>query len=342
MSAAYETEELELVDGYLVPMGEEPDAKKKDSFTQARTRALLRVDFSVIAQRAGTIEQDAVDAGARLAARAVRRLLTDERMKELIDNDTADIGELKIDSTDIGKIKGAFRAALERAWSTGLMQAMDETGKARKEAYAEDVRKLRFADLRGKAADYFDSQAFRMAGNLTDAMRAIIQQELLNAVKSGGRPEEVAATVYDRLIRKGFTTLEAMRLEESRADILEMAEKLLGEALNVPNVPAYLNTLARTNVFEAMNEARYAEFASPELGDFVQALQFSAILDDRTTDICREMDGHVHRADSQVWDRYRPPLHFNCRSVLFAVTAIDGWDGQESAPPISEPADGFG
>jgi SPP1 gp7 family putative phage head morphogenesis protein len=307
----------------------------------AFSRALMRVDFTVIAQRTSLLEQDTSATVAKLAARAVRRLLADERMAELLDQDTSDIGDLKFDNTDVGKIKAAFKVALERAWSMGLTQAMDETGKARKQSYASDVRTVRFADLRGKAADFFESNAFRMAGNLTDAMRSIVQQELLNSVKSGSRPEEVAARVYQRLVNKGMTTLEAVQLEEPRDAIRRLAEELLTDALEVANVPAYLNTLTRTNTFEALNEARYAEFASPEVADFVEALEFAAVLDDRTTEVCTQLDGHVHAVGSEVWDKYRPPLHFNCRSVLIAVTSLDGWDGQESEPPTIDPQDGF-
>ena len=31
----------------------------------------------------------------------------------------------------------------------------------------------------------------------------------------------------------------------------------------------------------------------------------------------------------------------NCRSVVFAVTKLDGWDGQESPEPTVEPPEGF-
>ena len=332
----------ELIEGAVAKLREEltPKPVEKKQFP-ALHYAMQRVDFTVIVQRASVLEHDTAQAVAKLSARAVRRMLSPERLPELLDNDTADIGELKFDSADIGKIKAAFRSSLERAWSMGLMQAMDEISKAKKQSYSDDARKLKFADLRNKASEYFDSNAFRMAGNLTDAMRSIIQQELLSGVRSGTRPEQVAATVYERLIRKGMTTLEAMQIEEPREEIRALAEESLADGLEVANVPAYLNTLARTNTFEALNEARYAEFTDPAVADFVEALEFSAILDDRTTEICTAMDGHIHAVGSAVWDKYRPPLHYSCRSVLVAVTKLDGWDGQESEEPTVEPQDGF-
>lgn len=31
----------------------------------------------------------------------------------------------------------------------------------------------------------------------------------------------------------------------------------------------------------------------------------------------------------------------NCRSVVFAVTTLDGWDGTESPDPVLQPQEGF-
>lgn len=313
--------------------GDQPPPPKKFSVDNA----LMRVDFAVIAQRTLAIEDEIVASASVLSARAARDLLTEAKMTEFL-ADAATIGALVVDPVSVGKMKAAFRAALERAWAQGLNQAMGETAKARKAAFSQ---KARFADLRSNAADWFDSKSFQMAGNMTDGMKAIVQQELLNAVKTGERPEEAAAKIYARLVGKGFTTLQQVLDAEPRQDVRALTEQLLQEGLGVPNVPAYLNTLVRTNTFEALNEARYAEFTDPALSDFVVALQYSAILDDRTTPICRELDQHIYAATSDVWDTYRPPNHYNCRSVVFAITALDHWDGVESPQPVLQPQDGF-
>ena len=112
--------------------------------------------------------------------------------------------------------------------------------------------------------------------------------------------------------------------------------------MSEPQTAAYLDTLARTNLFEAMNEARFAEFTDPALGDFVVALEYSAILDDRTTLICEGLQGKTWAADSDLWNEFRPPNHFGCRSVLIPVTQLDGWDGVESPAPSVQPQVGFG
>lgn len=326
------------------------NAPKRVSFSRGELRQMLvraeqRVDFAVINARATALEVETAQRVARVAARGVKRLLVPERMSELLSTDVDSIGEVRLDSTDIGAIKKTFREMLEQSWSTGLMQAMDETSKVRKVLYKSEERKVKFAALRDNAAAFFEANAFRMAGNLTDTMRAVIQGELLKAVKQGIRPEDTAVNIYVSLIRKGILTLEAVLAEEARVEIRERLEELLGDALaqalGTVNVPAYLNTLARTNTYEALNEARYAEFTAPEMSEFVLALQYSAILDDRTTVICSTLDRSIYAVDNPLWEVYRPPNHYNCRSLLVAVTALDDWDGMESDPPSVEPQEGF-
>ena len=51
----------------------------------------------------------------------------------------------------------------------------------------------------------------------------------------------------------------------------------------------------------------------------IYAIQFSAILDDRTSDLCRELDWKVVIKDSPEMQRIEPPTHFNCRSMLVEI-----------------------
>jgi SPP1 gp7 family putative phage head morphogenesis protein len=301
----------------------------------AFTTAAARVDFALIDKRSTMIGTDTVEQVARLAARATRKLLADDRMAELTDQNTEDIGQLEIESADRGKIKAGFKTGLAKAWAEGGASAKRELAKSR------ELPGITFKDLRDNAAEYFESNGFRMAGNLTDGMKAVIQQELLQAVKSGRAIEDTVATIYDRLIRRGFTTLAAVQNEETRIDVIDKTEALLADYLGTANVPAYLETLVRTNTFEALNEARYAAFSDPDLEGFTVAYEYSAVMDSSTTEFCQAMDDKVYAADSDVWDSYRPPNHYNCRSVLIPIFATDGWDGVESAPPTVEPADGF-
>lgn len=298
--------------------------------------AAFRVDFAVIDKRQNAVAETAVEDGARLMARATWRLLgDDQRMAELIDADVSDIEFVRLEPADIGRLKSAMKGALSRGWAVGVDASRRELAKlGQATAFAAP-------SLRAKAAEYFEANGARMAGNLSDGAKAIIQQELQQSVKGGIDVRTTRTRIYDRLIRKGFTTMRALDAETSSSVLLEDVEEALGEALVTSNVPAYLDTLVRTNTYEAMNEARYAEFTDPTLEGFVKAFEYSAIMDERTTDICSQLNGNAWSAESPVWEQYRPPNHYNCRSVLIPITESDGWTGQDSPDPGVTPQDGF-
>ena len=45
---------------------------------------------------------------------------------------------------------------------------------------------------------------------------------------------------------------------------------------------------------------------------------FKALIDERTTEACREMNGRVFDIDDLVLGENLPPLHYNCRSIIEA------------------------
>ena len=124
---------------------------------------------------------------------------------------------------------------------------------------------------------------------------------------------------------------------------VEDAKAALGDAFDLPTdaqTDHRVKTIVRTNTFEAINEARYNYFNDPALTGFVQAMEYSAIMDARTTAICDHLDGQIHHKDSAFYNEFKPPNHYNCRSLLIVVTANDSW--KESPLPTMHPQKGFG
>lgn len=301
-------------------------------------RAAQRVSFAVIDKRTEDSTRMTVNEAATLIAKTTRRLLGDDaHVAELIDTDPEDVSSVAFNAADTGKLKSIFRSAVERAWQIGSDHAVNELQRAK--AVAGDTEKITATALREKAAQYFETQAFRMAGDTSDQTRKIIQQELQNAIKFGKSIRDTRVAIWERLIAKGLTSREAVSAIETDEAVQDALDALLLDT--VDDVRPYLNTLIRTNTFEALNEARFNEFTDPALGDFVQALQYAAVLDSSTTEICSYLNDRIYKADSDVWNEFRPPNHFNCRSILIPVTTIDGWDGQESGPPMVGPHEGF-
>lgn len=317
-----------------------PHGKLRSCTLEQFTRAALRVNFSVIEKRTDDFAQAAIPALANIVAKATRRALGDDaNMATLIDEDPSDVAALDLNGADRGKLKSACRDLLVQSWTLGSDLASNELQRARGERMSFSDRRAHFANLRDNAAAYFDTQSFRMAGDTSDQVKKIIQQELQNGIKFGKTIQEVRVAIWERLIEKGLTTMVAASGVETSDAVVEALR-----ALNLPSiedVAPYLNTLVRTNTFEALNEARYAEFTDPAVADFVEGLEYSAVLDSSTTTICRELNGKIYRTDSEEWNSIRPPNHFNCRSVLVPITTIDGWDGRESPPSTVKPAEGF-
>jgi len=139
----------------------------------------------------------------------------------------------------------------------------------------------------------------------------------------------------------------------------EHTMKELGVYLGVTTVHGFnqrrLEVIARTNATSAFNQGRLETFR--QAGDFVKFVQFLAILDSRTTDICESRNGRLLRLDSPELADNTPPLHYQCRSVLSPVTAYDlkemekpGWKDAEGRTleqlqdwsKVEAPAKGFG
>lgn len=310
------------------------DGKPRACSVASFSRASARVAFSVIEHKAESYAAQGRTTLAGIVAAAVVRIL--HSVPQYVATPST-VQDATFTRSDMQRLNTACRTVLQNGWDLGQRQAVKELESARKVPMA----RRSFAALRDQAAEFLSANGFRMAGNLADGAKSIIQQELLNGVKAGDRPELIKARIFERLISRGMTNLQSSLDNIDETDVQQALNEALGASTD-KQAAAYLDTLARTNVFEAMNEARFNEFTDPELDGFVQALEYSAILDDRTTEICSALDGDTYAADNPLWDTYRPPNHYNCRSVLIPVTKADGWDGEESDDPVVDPAVGFG
>lgn len=120
------------------------------------------------------------------------------------------------------------------------------------------------------------------------------------------------------------------------------------------NVGARIETIYRTNTLSAFNEGRFQQMSQPVVKRLRPYWMYDAIMDSRTSNICRPRDGKVFPADSPWWETNYPPLHYNCRSGVRALTARQAnrrgisnvseiviKDGDEIRP-AGEPLAGFG
>ena len=104
-----------------------------------------------------------------------------------------------------------------------------------------------------------------------------------------------------------------------------------------------LETIFRTNVQSAYSAGRHARLTDPDVAQAYEYWMYDAVLDSRTSEICRSLDGTIVRADSDWWEGRHAPCHFGCRSVITPLTREDAEArGITKTPPTTLAADGFG
>jgi SPP1 gp7 family putative phage head morphogenesis protein len=137
--------------------------------------------------------------------------------------------------------------------------------------------------------DLLDQETFAYIGKYEYGIKEKVRQQLVAAIKDGLPLSNVIDTLDN----------EGKRLSE-----------------------VSLERFARTKHTEVLNRGRLAYF---EESGVVAAYQYSAILDDRTSDICAGLDGKIFVAGTQPV----PPMHFNCRSLLIAITKYEEFKPSE-------------
>ena len=295
----------------------------------AFSSAVRRVDFAVIAKTSDSITDEYTNKTANIMDDIIADLIFKAKDGGELDSKVKDnIKLLKVDSKMKRTLNNTQTAMLKEGYSTGIKHASFEIDKVKKSAFSRtmDMSRVNFI-----AEDYFKTLAFKITGDLTNEAVKIIEQSILNGARYDKTWEQVEKDIYETFATKGMISIE-------------QAKEALGEALGVANPDARIRTITRTSTFDAINTARHSYFTDPSLDGFVIAYEYSAILDSRTTDICRHLDEEHRGNHSMAWwqqnPQFMPPNHFNCRSLLIPVTEIDD-DFVEGDEPTVDPQGGF-
>lgn len=136
------------------------------------------------------------------------------------------------------------------------------------------------------------------------------KQYALNIGKlTGIRAMERVKTAIERALKEGYTLQEIVS-GFAKDEVLNKA------GLGLLN-GWYWETVVRTNAVKAYNAGRWYGFE--EVKDSIKALEYIAIDDNRTTELCRYLDGTIKKIDDPFWKRYTPPNHIACRSTVRAI-----------------------
>lgn len=299
-------------------------------------RAEKRVDFATIERDLSSISAVAV----RRAAPALMKLAlsaVDQINEQTLE--TPDVSQIRIapDPKAASALRKRLTAALVEAWEMGTRESRNELNKALGAERYSALKPARFARIEADAAQrYLSTRAYTMTGGFSDSIVGVVRNQILNGIRYARGTTEVVDAVFEQLVSKGIVTLNQMTEIAETRGLNKTLEKLTG----IKNAQHRLETVIRTSTAEAMNEARNSFFSDPDLSGVVVAYEYSSILDDSTTEICNELEGHTHSIDWAGWDSYRPPNHYNCRSLLVPITRDEEWE--ESDEPSVQPQEGFG
>lgn len=112
--------------------------------------------------------------------------------------------------------------------------------------------------------------------------------------------------------------------------------RLIQDAFDAAGVtnrnPYAIENLYRTQIQISYSAGRWNANKDEAIQEILWGYEFSAIEDNRTTEICQEMDGVRQPKNSATWLRLFAPLHWNCRS-----TCIEIFNGDSLATPTEVP-----
>lgn len=217
-----------------------------------------------------------------LAIRKEARPIVDEIFESIFDQ----IAKKKIlgdkpNPERIDSIKFMSLKKLQQMIKKNLRRAyMEQKAVARKEIFKQNFAQPLPSD---KFLEFLEYETYQYVGDWEYMIRKRVKQQLINAIKDG-RPLSTVIGVLD------------------------------SEGRELSDVS--LERYSRTKSTEVMNRARLEEFQESGV---VEAYQYSAILDDRTTDVCMALHGKIFKAGEEPI----PPLHFNCRSLLIPITKFE-------------------
>jgi len=143
------------------------------------------------------------------------------------------------------------------------------------------------------AENYINAESFMNTKDLTDDEREMVHRVMVEGIKD----------------------------EKSITQIIEKLDQQIGAKFDT----ARWETIARTNITNIFTQAQLATYTDPAVKDFVDGLEYSAILDNRTTVFCQTYHGRRFKINNPIWSTITPVNHFNCRSVLIPITILDEW-----------------
>lgn len=143
----------------------------------------------------------------------------------------------------------------------------------------------------------------------------------------------------------GLQADQVQRVQDEITKALESGEPFEDWRKRVRNDlfnDAHAETVFRNATQRSYNAGRWEQMQDPEVLKFRPYGTVDAILDGRTTDYCRKVDGTVLPLDHEWWLTHFFPAHHKCRTTIRSLRKKEAERLGISTPPDIDPAPGFG
>lgn len=280
-------------------------------------------------------------------------LIKQVKNKKIVEDKNLEaINTLKINKTDL---KALVQGYLVKLYIMGKAEAIEEV---RPRFKALDIPVQFKAELKDQVSiddyldwlnkDYIDKYLaeYKEWGDLTkDDIAYLSDLKQQGFFITGDIETDMVRDVYEALV-------EGFRSGDSADNIIAKIKESLSE-----DMESRATTIARTNESTAYNSGRQNFFNQEGIQDNIEAYEYSAIIDNATTQFCEEHNGQIILKTDPDFGRINPPNHFNCRSMLIPIFTGDtdlkggpyeGWqddgaDWNKGTPKDQRfPSEGFG
>lgn len=202
---------------------------------------------------------------------------------------------------------------ITRALVAAHLLGLRRTALAAREHYGRDVLTL------SRVGDKLNEWLAR----LTD-VAAISEGEAAGLFQ---RARAAAARIVQRITGPllnrvaGAPALAAQKAETAvtpRAVAVELGQQF-EKAGFVTGAEHGIATVLGGGMVRSYESGRARGWRTPQIREKLWGLHYTAILDSRTTELCRGLDGTVLPLGDPFWQTWTPPSHWNCRSAVVEV-----------------------
>lgn len=241
--------------------------------------------------------------------------------QKMVDNKKFNlVNDLTISENLVNDLKSVFSKSLNSTYKVAKQVAKEDTIK--RTEFAEKQYTIGAIEPK-ESIKYLEAKGISLTGTEEEFILKGVRNILNDGLKTGKTQSQVISNLEDFFNQNYVAQLNSK-----------------GDEVDINSIGGRLDTVVRTNLNDAYNQGRMALYNDPDVKGFVDALQYSAIMDDVTTDFCSEMDGKIYPASDAIWDTITPPNHFNCRSILIPVFQGESYEVSDKVK--AEPAKGFG